>query len=461
MKIKCMICNSSALLLLCCCAVCFGASEQQDEAVGIVLDILKSGDQEMQAVAIAMVKDMPGAEVTKALVKELPNLSAASQVQLLSALSDRGDAAALPAVITAVKAKNESVRIAALKAVGQLGDESSVDLLARAAAAIRGAEQKAARESLYRLRGSKVDEAILAGITKAESKTKVELIKSAGERNISAGVSILLKTATDSDRKVRLESLKVLKVIAGPEHLPALVELLLNLHSSSDGNEARKMVASVAHKIEDKNRQAEAVLAELPSVKDVKKQCSLLSVLGKIGDRSALPRLREALGSDNIDRRGAAIRALAEWPTSEPAADLMKAAENSENKVHRILALRGSVQLLVLDNKRGAEETIGMYKKAMSLAPDAGEKKRVLSGLANTKSLDALTMATGYLRDKALLKEAESAVVKIAGSIYENFPQQTMDVLKKIVQTTSNEALQKQAQEVINKIDGSSKQVEE
>jgi HEAT repeat protein len=235
----------------------------------------------------------------------------------------------------------------------------------------------------------------------------------------------------------------------------------LNLQSSSDLSEALKMVAAVAHKIEDKNRQAEAVLAKLPSVKDVKKQCSLLSVLGKIGDRSALPRLREALGSDNTDKRGAAIRALAEWPTSEPAADLMKAAEHSENKVHRILALRGSVRLLGLDNKRGAEETIGMYKRAMSLAPNAGEKKRVLSGLANTKSLDALTIATGYLQDKALLREAESAVVTIAGSIYENFPQQTMDVLKKIVQTTSNEALQKQAQEVINKIDGSSKQVEE
>ncbi|MHC4726268.1 MAG: HEAT repeat domain-containing protein [Planctomycetota bacterium] len=460
MKIKRTICNSSALVFLCCCAVCFGASEQ-DEAVGIVLDILKSDDQEMQAVAIAMVKDMPGTEVTKALVKELPNLSAASQVQLLSALSDRGDAAALPAVITAVKGGDESVRIAALKAVGQLGDESSVDLLARTAAGTRGAEQKAARESLYRLRGSKVDEAILAGITKAQSKTKVEMIKSAGERNISAGVSTLLKTARDSDRKVRLVSLKVLRIIAGPEHLPALVELLLNLQSSSDLNEARKMIASVAHKIEDKNGQAEAVLAILPSIKDIKKQCSLLSVLGKIGDNSGLPRLREALGGDNIDIRGAAIRALSEWPTSEPAADLMKAAEKSKNKVHRILALRGSVRLLVLDKKRSSEETIGMYKKAMALAPDAGEKKRVLSGLANIKSLDALQMATSYLRDKALLKEAESAVVKIAGSIYENFPRQSKDVLEQIVRTTSNEALQKQAQEVINKIEGTNNQVEE
>jgi len=450
---------------LCCCAVCFGAAEQQDDAIGIVLDILKSGDQEMQAVAIAMVKEMSGTEVTKALAKELPNLSATSQVQLLSALGDRGDADALPAVVTAVKAKNESVRIAALKAVGQLGDASSVGLLAQTAAATRGAEQKAARESLYRLRGPKIEQAITVGmqtvdgtilvsIPKAEPKTKVELIKSAGERNISAGVSVLLKTAKDSNRKVRVESFKVLKIVAGPEHLPALVELLLNLRSSSDRNEARKMVAAVAHKIEDKNRQAEAVLAVLPSVKDVKKQCSLLSVLGKIGDSSALPRLRKALNSDDIESRGAAIRALAEWPTSEPAAEMLKAAQNSENRAHRILALRGSIRLLGLDSKRAPEETIEMYKKAMTLAPDANEKKRVLSGLVKVKSPGALQIAADYLQDKTLFREAEFAVVKIAEGIHENFPQQTRDVLEKILQTSKNDQLRQKAQEVINRIEG-------
>jgi HEAT repeat protein len=336
--------------------------------------------------------------------------------------------------------------------VGQLGGASSVSLLAQTAAATRGAEQKAARESLYRLRGPKVDGAVLAGITKAEAKTKVELIKSAGERNISAVVSTLLKTATDSDRKVRLESFKVLKVVAGPEHLPMLVELLLNLRSSSDRNEAQKMVAAVAHKVEDKDRQAEAVLAVLPSVKDVKKQCSLLSVLGKIGDGSALPRLVEALNSDDIESRGAAIRALAEWPTSEPAVEMLKAAQSSEDRAHRILALRGSIRLLGLNSKRAPEETIEMYKKAMTLAPDAIEKRRVLSGLANTKSLGALQIAADYLQDKTLFKEAEFAVVKIAEGIYERFPQQTRDVLEKILRTSKNDPLRQKAQELINLI---------
>jgi HEAT repeat protein len=454
MKIRYGICKASALLLFCFYAVGFGASESSgDDAISVVLDILKSGDQEMQAVAIAMAKDMAGKDVTEALAKELPNLSAASQVMLLSALSDRGDAAALPAVNDAVKSKDPSVRVAALRAVGQLGGASSVELLAQTAAATKGQEQKAARDSLYRLRGPDVDKVILAMIPKAEPKVKVELIDAVGERNIKTGVGTLLETAKDSDRKVRIESWRVLKVVASPADMPALVDLLINAQNSSDRNEGQKTVAAVAHKIEAKDRQAQAVLAALPSVKSVPTRCSLLSVLGKIGDNTALPVLTAALKDNDTEVQTAAIRALAEWPTPEPLNELLKVAESPENKVHRILALRGFVRLLGLESERSAEKTLEMYKKAMSLAPDVGEKRRVLSGLAGVESLAALQMAAEYLDDESLSREAGSAVVKIASSICDDFPKEAIEVLKKVIARTSQtDPLRAQAQEVIDKI---------
>ncbi len=442
---------SCALMLLCSYAVCFGAAaSSQDDAVGIALEILRGGDQEMQSVAIAMVKEMPGAEVTKALAKELPNLSATGQVQLLSALGDRGDAAALPAVVTAAKSTDPSVRIAALKALGQLGDASSVELLAEAAAGSSGEEQKAARASLYRLRGPEVDQVIVAAIPKVQAKTRVELIGSVGERNIRPGVGTLLKTAKDADRAVRIASLRTLKIVAGPEDLPALVALLLSMESSSDRDEAQKTVAAVAHKIEDKNRQADAVLAALPSVKDVPARCSLMAVLGKIGVNTALPVLTAALKDKNAEVQTAAIRALAEWPSGEPVADLLGVAESADNQVHRVLALRGFVRLLGLPSERPADETLALYKKAMSLSSDVGEKKKVLSGLANTKSLAALQMATEYLGDEALCEEAGFAVVRIAGAIRADYPDQAGAALNKIVQTAKSDLLRQQAQQVID-----------
>lgn len=429
-----------------------GPEEPENEMIGIVIDALKGNDESMQSMGISLIRDMPGADVTKILARELPNLSARGQVQLLSALADRGDRSALPAVIDATISKDQSVKIAALRALGQLGNASNVDLLAEKAAVARGEEQKAARESLYRLRDPNVDGVILTRIPKVAAKIKVELIKSAGERNIVTGVEVLMKTAQDEDAKVRRESFKVLKAIAGPKYLSALVELLVGVQSSADRREAEKTVTSVAHKISDKNRQAEAVLAKLPSVKEEGGRCSLLRVLGKIGDDSALAVLRAGLKDKSAAVKEACIRALAEWPTAEPVGDLLKVVQATDNKLHHVLALRGYVRLIGLESSRPAEETIGMYKRAMELASNVSEKKMVLSGLANMKSLAALEMAAAFMEDKSLQQEAEVAVVKIAEAISDSFPAESKAALEKVVQISKNDFLRKKAQELISKI---------
>ena len=430
------------------------SEEPEAEAITIVIDALKSNDPAMQAGAIALVRDIPGEGVTRALAKELPNLPAAGQIQLLSALADRGDRTALPAVIRATKAKETSVRIAALKALGQLGDASSVTLLARTAAETRGEEQRAAQESLYRLRGPKIDEAVLAEIRSAEPKVKIELIQAIGQRNIAAGVQTLLKTAQDADSKVQRESFKVLKIVADEKHLRSLVELLLNVSSDSVRREAEKTVAAVAHKIEDRNRQAEVVLAALPGVKDIKGRCSLLSVLGKIEDDSALGVLRAALKDKEAKVKDAAIRALSSWPNPKPIDDLLKIAKTSDNQIHRILALRGFVRLIGLDGGRPEKETAKLYQHAIDLASNVSEKRMVLSGLANAKSVVALVLAANYMVDEAVREEAEVAVVKIAQAIYGSYPQQTKSLLEKmIIQTSKSKALREEAQKVIDQIE--------
>lgn len=429
------------------------AGEDNQEIIKMVIDALKSPDVEMQTGAIAIVREIAGEEVTKSLAQELPNLGPATQVQLLSALADRGDAVALPAVIAAIKSKDESVRVAALKAVGQIGNASSVSLLAQQAATAKGEEQKAARESLYRLRGPEVDAAILQSLPSAAADVKVELISAVGERNIGGSIEMLLRTARDEDRKVRVESLKVLRVVGKPEDMPALVNLAMGVKSDSDRTETEKTIAAVAHKIEDKTRQAAAVLAVLPNVKDSSDRASLLRTLGRIGDSSALPTLRTALSAREADIQDAAIRALSDWPTAEPVPDLLKVAQTAENARYKTLALRGFVRLLGLESGRSADETIDLYKKAMELAGDAQEKKRVLSGLASAKSMAAMNMASQYLDDLPLHLEAESATVQIAQSVYGADPARAKEVLAKVIAATKQDAVRQQAQEILNQIE--------
>ncbi len=175
-------------------------------------------------------------------------------------------------------------------------------------------------------------------------------------------------------------------------------------------------------------------------------------MLGRIGDAGSLPTLRTALDSREAEIQDAAIRALSDWPTAEPVPDLLKVAQTSTNQVHKILALRGFVRLLGLESDRPAEQTIDLYKKAMDLAGDATEKKRVLAGLGGMKSLAALDMAAGYLDDVALHLEAESAAVRIAPALVAANPQRVKEVLQKVVQGTKNDAIREQAQQIVNQI---------
>jgi len=281
-------------------------------------------------------------------------------------------------------------------------------LLASKAASSRGKESQIARESLYRLSGPDIDDTILKTIPDVEPAVKVELIRSLAERGVTKGVDLLFTTAKDEDSKVRVESLKSLGVLAAP--------------------------------------------GVLPTVKDETSRGSLLQVLGRIGDRKALGILRKSLRSKSDVIKTAAIRALTDWPTPEPAEDLLEVAKTSKNKVHQVLALRGYIRLVDVMHTHPASVTLKMYKTAMELATEANEKRMVLSALANVQSVEALNWAMNYLNDPLLKGEAQAAAVRIAREIYRSYPDECKKAMEKILTTNPSEQVKNNAERVLRYI---------
>ena len=419
-----------------------------DKAGDTFVEVLESGEPAIRTAAIGVLRDVADTDAIKAAAGQLPNLAMAQQVQMLAVLAECGKPAALPAVLAAAKHADQQVRIAALNAIGVLGDASTVDLLVETAAGAKGDEQKAAQDSLYRLRGADIDRAILSKLNEAEPKVKVELIRSCEQRNIGDSVKVLMKAARDADNQVRIESIKALRAVAEPQAITGIIELQLAA-TGTERSELEKTVVAVARKIPEDKGQAEKVLAALPKASDLDTRCSLLSVLGKIGDPAALPVLREAIADKQDKVNDAAVRALSDWPKAEPAADLLKVAKESDNQVHRTLALRGYVRLTGLESDRPAEETAKMYKEAMTLALNVDEKKMVLSGLATAKSFDALQMAAGFLDNEELKQEAEAAVAKIAETTIKEYPQETKELLQKVLAGTTSDTVREQAQRAL------------
>ncbi|MCH8136740.1 MAG: HEAT repeat domain-containing protein [Proteobacteria bacterium] len=382
------------------------------ESVKLVVTAMHSDDRMLRGVAIGLVRSISGTGIVRAASSELQGLDQTSQIQLLTALADRGDGAALGAV-TAAAGGSGAVQVAALEALGSVGDRTSVMFLAASAAAEGGEVRQAAQQSLYRLRGAGVDRAIVASVRQATPAVKVELIRSVGKRRIASGRSVLLMEAGSSDRDVRLESIKALREVSVSEDLSKLVDLLVAAKDDTQRRETENTLVAVANRIDSKNQRARTILAAYPKVKEVNAQSSLLRVMGRIGDSTALPAIRLALKGGDAKVTDAAVDALASWPGAEPMADVLAIAKSETNLRRQVVALKGYITMVALPSGRSKAETTGLLAGAFDLARRADEKRAVLGVLPEFSCSEALKLAESALEDRSVANEAKAAVGKI------------------------------------------------
>ena len=256
--------------------------------VPMVILALSSDEFELRAAALTTIHEVPGSGYTSDIADYLPRLSPETKVLLINALAYRGDPKALTAVIAEMKSEPKSVALAAIKALGALGDATTVDLLAETAATSEGDIQSAARTSLVQLRGDDVDDAILAFIQTAKPTVRIELVRSLAPRNAVSAVATLMKTSLAKDDAIKRDSLRALGELAQPKDLYALAVLAMKLQGEVGRREAEDAVAAVALKDDSRDRSAADILAAIPAANTVDAKCSMLRILGKVGADSTL-----------------------------------------------------------------------------------------------------------------------------------------------------------------------------
>ena len=388
---------------------------QKQQAMPTVIAALSDKDAAVRKVAAALLRYVPGAEATQAIVATLTGQADDVQVMLLAVLADRGDAVALPAVVKAADVAVPTVRVAALAALAALGDASVVPLLVTRAAAVQeSAEAPTARSSLASLKGTAVNAEIARQLGSAPQAVRIEAAKSLAARGAADQAAALFRAAEDRDAVVATEALKALRILAHADHLPALVNLLIATQDAGVRGEAENTVVAAAGTTPASKNPAEPVLAALPRAAEPAACAALIRVLGRIGHASALPVLNESLKDSRAEAKDAAVRALADWPTGEPAKVLLRiATDASASNVHRILALRGFVNQIAKQPSVSDDQILDDYAHAIQLASRNEEKQLVLSKLALVRHRHAAELARGLLGDAALKPTAEATLQSI------------------------------------------------
>ncbi|MBI4601836.1 MAG: PmoA family protein [Planctomycetes bacterium] len=311
------------------------ARSSPERALGRIGEtIAEGGAPSVWAIAAARELAAGAGEAARDRLSKLPP---AAQAAFVEALADLGRRDALPAVLEAARSPDGSVRLAALAALGRLGDASCAGLLAERLAKGEVPERDATRAALEALRGPGAGAAIAGLLAEAEPGLKAELVRVAAARRGADPAALLLAAATDPDGGVREAAWKGLREVAGEAQLPRLVGLLASLETGERGL-AETAVAAAAQRA-PKGRRAGAVLERLRSAKGPEAKRSLLRVLGALGDDEGLPGPREALADADAGVRDKAARVLCAWPAASAAPDVLAIA--ARDAAHRPAALEG------------------------------------------------------------------------------------------------------------------------
>ncbi len=419
---------------------------EKSKALPVMLEALGDRMPAVRKAAIRYLPDFPDVNATKAFAGKLAGLSPELQVNLVLALMDRGDRAAAPAIAALVTSDNEPVRVAAITALGKLGNESNLDALLKAAAT-SGDVAAAATESLKNLAGAEIDRALLKKMETARGNDKVLLIQTLGARRVVVAVPALQQAAADKDSAVSREAFKALGVTTDEDNLAGLVALVEKTPGNTDAQDA---LVAAARRMYNQ-RSVEAVLLAAVNRTQGEAHLTFLSIAGQVGGPGAFAMLRTAVKDKDEKARDAAVRAMAAADDPAVLPDLLGVIKSSSNKTHRVLALRGYTRIAALGGRRAEGETLKHLKAVLPAAQEPDEKKIVLGALGNTQNAAALKVIEPLLAESPIKAEAGNAYLKIVVSIERKQHNEAVAALKKCLELTQDGATRARAGKFLEK----------
>ena len=179
--------------------------EPNSELVQMVVNLLSEKDKDLRAVGLDQVRnEAKGTAATKQFAAQLPKLNAAEQVGLLVRWPIAATRPHYRRDRVATDSRDESVRAAAVTAIGSLGSATELPLLAQSTCQWQPPLKKPRRNQPSNdLRGEAVPGEIAAAIKNSPPPICVVLIEVLAERRALSTVGDLLTAATGDDEKVR------------------------------------------------------------------------------------------------------------------------------------------------------------------------------------------------------------------------------------------------------------------
>ena len=384
---------------------------RQTDGIPLLVEQLQSDETSLFGLGLQVSRELPGAEVTEALIKQLAQASPDRQAKLILALADRTDGDVLPAVLAVADEGDGEVRVVAIEVLGSIGDASCLPILLKAAIDNTPNVSEAAIDSLERLSDATIDQAVVQRLGSANGKTRHVLLRLVGMRRLEA-IDELRKAIDDTDAQIRAAAITALGETVRPEHFSLLISRVASPQNQEDVDVALKALRAAAVRMPDRNECAKQLSAAMADA-DLSSKTAIVEILGNVGGEEALKSLASAAKAKNDELQDTASRVLGQWMTTDAAPVLLELVETAPSEKYRIRAHRGYIRI-ARQFSFPTEQRVDMCRKAMQAARRDAERKLVLGVLERYPSQGTLAIAVQAAETPALRGDATKAALVIA-----------------------------------------------
>ncbi|MCP5064458.1 MAG: HEAT repeat domain-containing protein, partial [Ignavibacteriae bacterium] len=417
-----------------------------------ILNRISSEPNELKFIPISKIRELPENVNLNSYAELLSSLEPANQIQLLSVIEDRKDKSVKPFVLETLKSNIKEVRIASIRTLTNIGDETDIIRLATVAANETGDEANYARSALNLLSGNKVNQRIVTSIASSENKVKFELIKAIGTRSIKSALNNIIDYANSDDKKLQSETLSSMAEISGIEELPFLINIIISQKSNSDRKKVERTISKVLAKFPNQNG-SEPLIKTLNSKIDNDSKFSLLRLLGFTGDANALQVLREEIKSNDEEIKIASIKGLSNWASAEPLNDLKQCTILAKNEKVKSAALKGFTKFIAMDNSLTDNQKVDLYKISLQHAKTSNERNIALDGIGHTDCFESLEAVKSYINQTDVKQTVDDAINRVSWHLHQDDPEKVKEFVKWFLSKIKDERFQTKITHLINVID--------
>ncbi len=422
------------------------------DKAGKILEIIKSEPDNIKTIAIPKIRKLPRTTNIIAFAELLDNLSPTNKIQMLSVFEDLKNKDVKPYVKKLLKSDMVLVRIAAIKTITNIGDETDVLSLANIAAANNDDEAGYANLSLQLLKGKNVDRTIVSALQKANDKIKIVLLKAIKNRPINSAFNSVIPYTKSDNKKLSSEAFKTLAEISTDKNLRNLISLFNELNDKTTEYKLERSLGKVLTNYPT-NKNAELLIENYNLSNDTETKLAILRLLGFTNDDNVLEFLKGKIKSKNYEIRKAAIQGLSNFSQPKPIKYVKQIIKSATDEKIKSIALNGFVKFIKTDRNLKPCERTELYKEALPFATTSNERNLVLDGIGHSDCFESLEVIKPYINQPDVKGTVDDCINRVSWHLHKNDPERVKKYVSWFLSKIKDDKFQKKNKFLLNVID--------